>query len=86
MTHIEQTVACDPGGGWVFLVDGLNIHQSAGLVEWVAARCEPETGLGKKGQTRHSQKSGEPSRVSVGSLASDSFRVSAQTQLLAQSN
>ncbi len=36
VTHIEQTVACDPGGGWVFLVDGLNIHQSAGLVEWVA--------------------------------------------------
>jgi transposase len=49
VNHIENTVARDRDGEWIFLVDTLNIHWSAGLVEWVAARCEPETDLGKKG-------------------------------------
>ena len=31
--HIEQTVATDPLAGWVFIVDNLNTHQSASLVE-----------------------------------------------------
>lgn len=48
--HIEQTVATDPEGAWTFIVDGLNIHWSAGLVEWVAQRCEPDRPLGKKGK------------------------------------
>jgi hypothetical protein len=26
--HIEQTVATDPTGSWVFVVDNLNIHGS----------------------------------------------------------
>lgn len=50
VNHIENTVARDRDGEWIFLVDTLNIHWSAGLVEWVAERCEPETDLGKKGQ------------------------------------
>jgi len=32
----EATVETDPGGQWVFNVDPLSTHKSAGLVEWVA--------------------------------------------------
>ncbi len=35
-SHIEQTVATDPKGSWVFVVDNLNIHGSESLVELVA--------------------------------------------------
>lgn len=56
--HIEQTVSLDPNAEWVFIVDTLNIHWSAGLVELVAERCEPETDLGKKRQGRSPEKSG----------------------------
>jgi transposase len=52
--HIEQTVATDPEAEWTFIVDGLNIHWSAGLVEWVAGRCEPDRLLGKKRQRGNS--------------------------------
>lgn len=86
VTHIEQTVASDPHAEWIVIVDGLNIHWSAGLVEWVAERCEPETDLGKKRQTRRLEKSGEPSRIPVGSRASHSLRVPAQTQFVAESD
>ena len=65
VTHIEQTVGGDPDGEWIVIVDSLNIHWSAGLVEWVRERCEPETDLGKKRETRHLEKSGEPSCVPV---------------------
>src|SRR3954465_10608963 len=34
--HIDQTVAADPAGSWVFVVDNLNIHCSEGLVQTVA--------------------------------------------------
>lgn len=63
--HIETTVACDPDGEGIFLVDTLNIHWSQGLVEWVAERCEPETDLGKKRPARNFEKSGESTQVSV---------------------
>jgi len=86
VTHIQQTVASDPTAEWIIIVDSLNIHWSAGLVEWVAERCEPETDLGKKGPARSPEKSSEPSSVSVRSIASHSFCVPAQTQFLAQSN
>jgi len=46
--HIEQTVATDPEAKWTFIVDGLNVHWSAGLVKWVAERCGSELPLGKK--------------------------------------
>lgn len=84
--HIENTVASDPDGEWIFLVDTLNIHWSKGLVEWVAERCEPETDLGKKRPTRSLEKSGEPKGVSVGSLPPDSLRLLAETQFLAESD
>lgn len=48
IAHIKQTVATDPEVPWVFVMDCLNVHWSAGLVEWVAQRCEPNRPLGKK--------------------------------------
>jgi transposase len=47
--HIEQTVASDPEGSWVFVVDNLNIHCSESLVQMVARACEVSTDLGRKG-------------------------------------
>jgi transposase len=47
--HIEQTVATDPGAGWIFVVDNLNIHGSETLVRFVAGACGIEEPLGKKG-------------------------------------
>jgi transposase len=49
VAHIERTVKLDPAAGHVFVVDNLNIHQSAGLVESVARLCGVEDDLGKKG-------------------------------------
>ena len=48
-SHIEQTVATDVDGSWVFVVDNLNIHSSESLVKLVAKACEVPTDLGKKG-------------------------------------
>lgn len=48
-SHIEQTVATDPEGSWVFVVDNLNIHCSESLVKLVAEACEVATNLGRKG-------------------------------------
>jgi transposase len=48
-SHIEQTVATDLEGSWVFVVDNLNIHCSESLVELVAEACEVPTDLGKEG-------------------------------------
>jgi DDE superfamily endonuclease len=50
VAHVQQTVATDPQAGWVFLVDNLNTHQSAGLVVWVAQACGLEGDLGVKGK------------------------------------
>jgi transposase len=47
-SHIEQTVATDPGGSWVFIVDNLNIHCSESLVQLVAKACAVSTDLGVK--------------------------------------
>jgi transposase len=47
--HIARTVATDPEGSWVFVVDNLNIHCSESLVRQVAEACEVSAGLGKKG-------------------------------------
>jgi transposase len=48
-SHIEQTVASDPEGSWVFVVDNLNIHCSESLVQMVADACGVPKNLGKKG-------------------------------------
>ena len=48
---IAQTVAGDPlVTRWHFVVDNLNIHQSEGLVRWVAAQDAPAAELGEKGK------------------------------------
>src|SRR4029450_9088254 len=44
LAHVRRTVASDPAvTRWHFVVDNLDIHQSASLVRWVAA----ESGLGE---------------------------------------
>lgn len=48
VAHIAQTVDTDPRAGWVFIVDNLNTHQSAGLVAWVAQACGIKADLGVK--------------------------------------
>jgi transposase len=48
--HIEQTVATDPEGSWVFVVDNLDIHCSESLVKLVDKACEVPTALGQKGR------------------------------------
>jgi transposase len=42
-SHIEQTVATDPGASWVFVTDNLNIHCSETLVQVVAKACQITT-------------------------------------------
>jgi transposase InsO family protein len=37
--HMARTLARDPDGVWVFVVDRLNIHQSASLVDLIAKHC-----------------------------------------------
>jgi transposase len=48
--HIAQTIALDPEGNWVFIVDQLNIHQSEALVRLVAEACGITAELGVKGE------------------------------------
>ena len=50
VAHIDRTVKLDPQAGHVFVLDNLNIHCSAGLVELVARLCGLEEDLGKKGK------------------------------------
>lgn len=49
--HVARTLDTDPDAGWVFVVDGLNTHQSETLVRLVAARCGLADDLGVKGKT-----------------------------------
>lgn len=51
VAHLRATVATDPGAGWVFVVDPLNTHKSAGLVRRVAELCGVQGDLGRKGQS-----------------------------------
>jgi transposase len=49
-THIEQTIELDPEARYVFVLDNLNTHGSATLVELVARRCGITDDLGQKGK------------------------------------
>lgn len=51
VAHLRATVETDPEGEWVFIMDQLNTHKSAGLVELVAQLCRGEEDLGVKGQS-----------------------------------
>src|SRR3954447_24173386 len=45
--HIDKTIQLDPEARYVFVVDNLNTHCSATLVELVARRCGIEDDLGQ---------------------------------------
>ena len=47
-THMTQTIATDPDGQWIFIVDQLNIHKSEALVRLVAEMCKSKVELGVK--------------------------------------
>jgi hypothetical protein len=82
--HVSQTVATDPEASWVFVVDNLNIHQSEGLVSWVADTCEIEQDLGKKRQTRRAAFAGKPADVFAGAQPSHPLRVLAEAHVMAE--
>jgi hypothetical protein len=50
VAHIAQTVAQDPEGTWIFILDQLNTHKSASLVRFVADACGLQEELGEKGK------------------------------------
>jgi transposase len=49
--HIEQTIATDAQGTWVFVADQLNTHKSEALVRLVGKHCGIEIDLGVKGKS-----------------------------------
>lgn len=49
VAHVGQSVNIHPGGTWVFVVDQLNTHMSAGLTEYVASTLGLTDDLGVKG-------------------------------------
>ena len=48
LNHIIQTVSTDSHGQWIFIVDNLNTHTSASLVQWIAEQCTITADLGIK--------------------------------------
>jgi hypothetical protein len=51
LAHVQGVVATDPTARrWHFVVDNLDIHRSASLVQWVADESDLETDLGVKGK------------------------------------
>jgi hypothetical protein len=51
VAHIRTTVETDAGASWVFVVDQLNTHKSAGLVRLIAELCGGDGDLGVKGKS-----------------------------------
>ena len=50
--HIQRTVAGDPTiKKWHFIVDNLNTHKSASLVQYIADESDIDTDLGLKGES-----------------------------------
>ena len=82
--HVAQTVATDPHASWVFVVDNLNIHASASLVQYVAKTCGIEQDLGKKRQTRRAAFAGESPGVSERAWPAPPLRVRAQAHVVAE--
>jgi transposase len=85
VAHFARTVATDPEVPWVFVVDCLNVHQSAGLVEWVAETCELDQPLGKKKPTGSVEITSHAPGLPVGPRPSHPLRIPAQAQFLAES-
>ena len=80
-----NTVKIDDTAEWIFVVDNLNTHLSASLVEWIAQKCDWGDALGEK-SGRHSEVASQPPRVSLRSEPSHSVRLPPETQFVAQSN
>jgi transposase len=51
VNHLEQVIATDPEGEWVFILDQLNTHKSESAVRLVAQHCNMEIELGEKGKS-----------------------------------
>nr|WP_277989882.1 transposase [Phormidium pseudopriestleyi] len=49
-THVKKTIANDPQGDWIFIVDQLNTHKSESLVRLVASHGQLDIDLGVKGK------------------------------------
>src|SRR5215831_4913567 len=82
--HVAQTVATDPEASWVFVVDNLNIHASAGLARWVANTCGVEQDLGKRRQTRRATLAGKSAHLPARARPSRPLRVPAEAYVLAE--
>lgn len=50
LQHIKTTVNESPQANWIFILDQLNTHKSASLVEYVTKECELDIDLGEKGK------------------------------------
>lgn len=82
--HVAQTVATDATASWVFVVDNLNIHASAGLVQWVATACGIEQDLGKKRQARRAPFASQSPGFPAGAQPSRPLRVPAEAHVVAE--
>jgi len=82
--HVAQTVATDPQASWVFVVDNLNTHASAGLVTWLAESCDLQQDLGKKRQGRRATIAGQSPGVPGGPQPSHPLRVPAQAYVVVE--
>ncbi len=50
VAHVKRLVESDPKADWILVMDQLNIHQSEGLVRYIAEACGIDEDLGKKGK------------------------------------
>jgi transposase len=51
LAHIKKTVEICEDADWIIILDQLNTHKSASLVEYVNKSCELKIDLGKKGKS-----------------------------------
>lgn len=84
--HVRQTVSTDPQASWVFVVDNLNIHASASLVQYVAETCASAQDLGKKRQARRAAFARKPPDIPAGAQPSHPFRVLAEAHVVAEAD
>ena len=82
--HVARTVATDAAASWVFVVDNLNVHASAGLVQWVATTCGIEQDLGEKRQARRAALAGEPPGLPARARPPHPLRVPAEAHVVAE--
>ena len=64
LAHVQAVVATDPAAQrWHFVVDNLDIHRSASLVQWVADESDRGHRVGRERQARHLAHPAEPGGV-----------------------